>query len=103
MKDEPQHQHQLDRRVRVPGLATGRGSPRWLPSSQDLLIEPERQVATSLQPSFIGWPVLDPVAGLRDAVAAGGMVLERHAPERNGSAAAGPPVPAPGGSLHQHY
>jgi hypothetical protein len=32
VKDEPQHQHQLDRRVRIPGLAAGRGSPRRLPT-----------------------------------------------------------------------
>jgi hypothetical protein len=36
-------------------------------------------------------------------VTARGIVLERHARDRNGSAAAGPPAPAPSGSLHQRH
>ena len=100
MEDKPEHQHQLDRRVRVPGLAAGRGPPRRLPSSQGGLVQPEGQVAAPLQASLIGGPVLDPIAGLRDAVTANGIVLERHARDRNGSAAAGPPTPAPSASLH---
>ncbi len=49
VKDEPQHRPRLDRRVRVPGLAAGRGPPRRLPLGQGGLVEPERQVATPLQ------------------------------------------------------
>ena len=41
------------------------------------------------KPSLVGRPVLAPVAAFWDAVAAGGVVLEGHAYERNGSAAAG--------------
>lgn len=52
------------------------------------------------QPGIMVLPVPDPVAGLRN-VAAGGVVLERHARERNGSAAAGLLAPAPSHSLHQ--
>src|SRR3954447_6109398 len=59
------------------------------------------RVTAPLQASLVGRPVLDPIAGLRDAVTARGIVLERHARDRNGSAATGPPAPAPGGSLHQ--
>ena len=95
VEDEPQHQHQLDRRVRVPGLAAGRAPPRCLPPGQGILIEPERQVATPLQASLVGRPVLDPVASLRDAMAAGGIMLEGHARERNGLTAAGLLASAP--------
>src|ERR1700761_97221 len=61
------------------------------------LIEPERQVTTPLQPGLVGWPVPDPIAGLR----AGGVVLERHVRERNGLAGAGRLAPPPSRSLHQ--
>src|SRR3954449_7211085 len=101
MEDKPEHQHQLDRRIRVPSLAAGRGPPWRLPSSQGGLVQPEGQVTAPLQASLVDRPVLDAIAGLRDAVTARGIVLERHARDRNGSAAAGPPAPAPGGSLHQ--
>ena len=90
-----------DRRIRVPGLAAGFASPRCLPPAQSILIEPERQVAKPLQASLVGRPVLDPVADLRDAMAAGGTMLEGHAPEPNGLAAAGllAPVPCNNASL----
>src|SRR3954471_11860271 len=101
MEDKPEHQHQLDRRIRVPSLAAGRG-PLWrLPSSQGSLVQPEGQVTAPLQASLVDRPVLDPIAGLRDAVTARGVVLERHARDRTASAAAVPPAPAPGTSLHQ--
>jgi hypothetical protein len=101
VEDEPQRQHQLDGHVRVPGLAAGRGPARGLPSGQGGLVQPERQVAAPPQPGLVLAPVPDPVAGLRDAVAAGGVVLERHARERNSPAPGGLPGPGPGGSLHQ--
>src|SRR3954454_6944393 len=91
MEDKPEHQHQLDRRIRVPSLAAGRGPPWRLPSSQGTLVQPEGQVTAPLQASFVGRPILDPIAGLRDAVTASGIVFKRHARDRNGPAAAGPP------------
>src|SRR5215217_6295105 len=91
MEDKPEHQHQLDRRVRVPGLTARRDPPWCLPPSEDGFVQAEGQVTAPLQANFVGRPVLDPIAGLRDAVTASGIVLERHAPDRNGSAAAGPP------------
>ena len=50
------------------GLAAGRGPPRRLPPGQGIPIEPEGQVATPLQPSLIGWPVLH-----SEALAEGGF------------------------------
>ncbi len=78
VEDEPQGQHQLDRRVGVSRLPTRRGPARGLPAGKGCLVEPERQVAASPQPSFIGRPVRHPPALLRDAVTASGIVLERH-------------------------
>src|SRR5215217_7262894 len=98
MEDKPEHQHQLDRRVRVPGLTARRDPPWCLPPSEDGFVQAEGQVTAPLQANFVGRPILDPIAGLRDAVTARGIVLERHARDRNGSAAAGPPAPAPGAS-----
>src|SRR3954453_5952342 len=103
VEDKPEHQHHFDRGVRIPGLTAGRGPPRRLPAGDGGLVQPECQVAAPLQTSLVSRPVLDLIAGLRDAVTARGIVLERHARDRNGSAAAGPPAPAPGGSLHQRY
>src|SRR3954471_9962744 len=91
MEDKPEHQHQLDRRIRVPGLTAGRSPPRCLPLGEGGLIQPEGQVTAPLQASFVGRPILDPIAGLRDAVTASGIVFKRHARDRNGPAAAGPP------------
>src|SRR3954462_1990810 len=91
MEDKPEHQHQLDCRIRVPGLAAGRGPPWRLPSSQGTLVQPEGQVTAPLQASFVDRPILDPIAGLRDAVTASGIVFKRHARDRNGPAAARPP------------
>src|SRR4051795_11135805 len=91
VEDKPEHQHQLDRRIRVPGLTAGRSPPRCLPLGEGGLIQPEGQVTAPLQASFVGRPVLDPIAGLRDAVTASGIVFKRHARDRNGPAAAGPP------------
>ena len=80
MEDEPQDEHQSDCRVRVPGLAAGRGPPRRFPCGQGGLVQPERQVAVPLQPGLVLPPVPDAVAGSREAVAATGIVLERRAP-----------------------
>src|SRR3954462_11563096 len=68
MEDKPEHQHQLNRRIRVPGLTAGRSPPRCLPLGEGGLIQPEGQVTAPLQASFVGRPILDPIAGLRDAV-----------------------------------
>src|SRR4051794_10875668 len=65
--------------------------PRCLPLGEGGLIQPEGQVTAPLQASFVGRPILDPIAGLRDAVTASGIVFKRHARARNGPAAAGPP------------
>jgi hypothetical protein len=76
------------------------GAQLW---SDDRLVAPDRgfHETAPLQASFVGRPIMDPIAGLRDAVTTSGIVLERHARDRNGSAATGPPAPAPSGSLHQ--
>src|SRR4051794_36022384 len=79
VEDKPEHQHQLDCHVRVPGLAARRDPSGHVPSSEGGFVQPEGQVTAPLQASLISWPVLDPVAGLRDAVTARGIVLERHA------------------------
>jgi hypothetical protein len=52
VEDEPQHQHQLNRRVRVPGLAARCGPPRRLPSGDGGFVQPEGQVTAPLQPSL---------------------------------------------------
>ena len=101
VEDKPERQHQLDRRVRIPGLTAGRGPPWRVPPSEGSLVQLQGQVTAPLQASLVARPVLNPIAGLRDAVTASGIVLERHARDRNGSAAAGPSTPAPDGSLHQ--
>jgi hypothetical protein len=85
----------------VEDLAAGRAPSRRPPSGQGGLVQPERQVAAPPQPRLVLAPVPDPVAGRRDAVAAGGVVLERHARERNGPAPGGLPGPGPGASPHQ--
>ena len=90
-------------RVRIPGMTARRGSPWYLPRREGGVVHPEGQVTAPLQVSLVGWPILHPIAGLRDAVTARGIVLERHARDRNGSAAAGPPAPAPDGSMHQRH
>ncbi len=51
VEDEPQHQHELYRRVRVPGLAAGRAPPRCLPPCQGIFIKPERQVPRRFSPA----------------------------------------------------
>src|SRR3954464_9784621 len=91
VENKPEHQHQLDRSVRVPGLTAGRGPPWRLPPSEGGFVQPEGQVTAPLQASFVSRPILDPIAGLRDAVTASGIVFKRHARDRNGPAAAGPP------------
>ena len=101
VEDEPQHEHQLDRRIRIPRLAAGRGPPRGLPSGLGGLVHPGRRVAAPLRPGLVPPPVPDPVPGLRDTVAASGVVLERHARERSGPAADRCIGTTSGGSLHQ--
>lgn len=54
-------------------LATGR-----VPCRKHFIIQPERQAATLTQPCFTGWPVRYPECLLRDLVAAGRGVSERH-------------------------
>jgi hypothetical protein len=78
-------QTQADKRTRSPSI----------PALSRHLIEPKRQVATPLQAGLVLGPVPDRVASLWDAVTAGGIMLERHAQECNGLAAAGAPDPAP--------
>ena len=85
----------------IAASSTGHGPPWYLPPSEGGFVQSEGQVTAPLQTSLAGRPILDPIAGLRDAVTACGIVLERHARDRNGSAAAGPPAPAPGGSLQR--
>ena len=78
VEDEPQRQHQFDREVGVSWLSARRAPARSLPASKGRLVEPERQVSASPQTGLIGRPVRHPPALLRDAMTAGGIVLERH-------------------------
>ena len=76
MEDEPEHEHELDREIRVAPLPARRGPARRLPLGNRGLVQPEREIATPLQPSLVGRPVLDAVPGPRDAMAAGMVMLE---------------------------
>jgi hypothetical protein len=85
----------------IAASSTGHGPPWYLPPSKGGFVQSGGQVTAPLQTSLAGRPVLDPIAGFRDAMTARSLVLERYARDRNGSAAAGSPASAPGGSLHQ--
>ena len=81
VKDEPQRQNQLDRQVRVTGLTAGRRPPWRLPAKYSSLINPQHQVAPSLETGFVFRPISDTIAGLGNAVTVGGIELERHVGE----------------------
>src|SRR6185437_15877371 len=78
VKDEPQRQNQLDRQIRVASLTAGRRPSGRLPPSNRRFVDPQRQVAASLEAGFVLRPVLDTVAGPWNAVTAGGVEFERH-------------------------
>jgi hypothetical protein len=78
VKHHTQHQHHLDRQIGVDRLSA-RCVPPWrLPPVKGHLINPECQIATPLQSCLIGRPAADTVTSSRDAVATGGVELERH-------------------------
>src|SRR5262249_15645609 len=101
MKDEPQHQDELDRQARVAPLPARCGSPRR-PLGNRSLVEPQRKIATALQPSLVSRPVLDSVPSPGDGVKASMMVFKGQGV---GSTSAGSPptspVARPLASLHQ--
>ena len=79
VKDEPQRQHQLDRQIRVASLAAGRRPPGRLPAGDRPFVDPQGQVAASLEAGFVLRPILSTVAGQRNAMTAGSIKLEWHA------------------------
>lgn len=94
MEDEPQHQHELDRQIRIAPLPARRGSPGRLPSGDRGIVQPQREVATTLQPTLVGRPVLDAVPSPRNAVATSAVGLERQGfSSRVGGAASRRPSP----------
>ena len=96
VEDTPEHQHQLDCRVEYRAWFT------VVPATEQGRVRPVRGSGHRTAPGQPrSRPILDPMVGLQDAVTARGLVLERYAQDRNGSAAAGSPASAPGGSLHR--
>ena len=109
VEHEPQGEHQLDRQLRVARLPARRAAARCLPSCQRRLVHPDRQVTPPAQPRFVGRPAAeqrsqrarDPMSGLRDVMAARGVVLERHdrnipVPPGSGYPGIHAPTPSPG-------
>src|SRR4051812_40115242 len=97
VEDQPQRQHQLDRQVRVAGLAAWGRPRRCLPAGDRRLVQPERQVAPTAKAGIVRGPVADPILRPRNAVTAGSIVLERQGAvlRSNGPPAYGPPPPPP--------
>ena len=96
---EAQRQHQLDRQIRVDRLPIWDGPPRGRLPGQRRRVQLERDVASPPQPRLVSRPVLDAVAGPRDAMTVGGVVLERHQ-----SGVAKPLMPRhPAASMHQRH
>ena len=78
LEDQPQHQHQLDRQIRVTGLAAWCRPPCRLPAGERCLVQPERQVAPAAKAGIVLRPVPYPILRPRDVVPAGQVVLERQ-------------------------
>lgn len=78
MEHQPQGQHQLDRQVRVTGLAAWCRPSCRLPPSDRRLIQPERQIAPTAKAGIVCGPVPNPVLRPQDAVTASSVVLERQ-------------------------
>ena len=78
VEHETQRQHELDGQLRVERLPAGTAPLRRRPVSQRRLVQPQREVAAAAQPGLVRRPVRDAAAGARNAMAAGGVVLERH-------------------------
>src|ERR1700760_2775767 len=78
MEHEPERQHQFDSRISIQGLVARRAALRCGPVRKRVFMQPEREVATSPQPGFVGRPVRDPVAGPRNAMTTASMMLEGH-------------------------
>ena len=78
VEHQAQGQHQLDWKIGLAVLTTGRDAPGCRPARQRVFVQPQCQVAAPAQASFVGRPVRDLVAGSGKAVAAGSVVLERH-------------------------
>ena len=79
MKDEPQRQHQLDRQIRVASLTSGGSPPGRLPPGDRRFVDPQSEVAASLEARFVLRPILDTVVGPRNSMTVDGVELERHA------------------------
>jgi hypothetical protein len=73
VKHELQHQHQLDRQIRVASLTSGvvrRGACHPAIAASSI-----HRVSSSLEAGFVLRPILDPVASQRNAVKASGVRL----------------------------
>jgi len=78
MEDKPEHQDELDRQIRIASLPA-RGGPAWrLPPGNRPLVQPEREIASPLQPSLVGRPVLDAILSPRNVVTAAAVMFERQ-------------------------
>ena len=88
VEHEAQRQHQLNPKVRVTRLVARHAPTRCSPPDRRRFLDPKRQVSPPTQSRLVGRPIRDPVARLRNVVAARGVVLERH--RKN--------IPAPPGS-----
>ena len=96
--EQAQRQHEFDGQLGAARLPTWCAPLRRRPTIQRRLVQPWREVAAAAQARLIRRPVRDAVAGARDAMAAGGIVLERH-----GRKVAAPPMSGHrAASAHQH-
>ena len=98
VEHEPQGKHEFDGQLAIQRLPAETAPFRCRPAGQRRLVQPQRQVAASPQSGLIGWPVGNAVAGARNAMAASGVVLERHGRK----VAPPPPARYRAASAHQH-
>ena len=75
VEHEPQRQHEFDGQLGIPRLPAGTAPLGRRPARKGRLVQPQREVAAPPQPGLIRRPVRDTVAGPRNAMAAGGIVL----------------------------
>ena len=79
VEPEPHDQHELNSQFGVAWLPVGTASLRCGSAIQRRLVQPQCDVAAAPQACLVRWPVRDAGTAPRNAIAAGGVVFERHA------------------------